>query len=184
MLFLYTTVANIFERPEGIRIAAFFILAIIIFRCSPASAGPWNCTPPTCGWTPAATGVYAPGPWPDPRHHRPRAAAPSAEATGEKLAVRHRGKPTSRNTGPLFLEVMVDDSSTSKPHWKCAALLRHGYHVLEVHGPVVPNTIASVLLHIRDVTGLMPHIYFRWTEGNPVATSCGSCSSAKARSRR
>ena len=25
-----------------------------------------------------------------------------------------------------------------------------------------------MLLHIRDVTGLMPHIYFRWTEGNPV----------------
>ena len=43
-----------------------------------------------------------------------------------------------------------------------------GYNVLEVHGPVVPNTIASVLLHIRDVTGLMPHIYFRWTEGNPI----------------
>ena len=45
---------------------------------------------------------------------------------------------------------------------------RHGYQILEVHGPVVPNTIASVLLHIRDVTGLMPHIYFRWTEGNPI----------------
>ena len=29
-MFIYTTVANIFERPEGIRIAAFFILGIIV----------------------------------------------------------------------------------------------------------------------------------------------------------
>jgi len=41
----------------------------------------------------------------------------------------------------------------------------------------VPNAIAAVLLHIRDLTGKRPHIYFDWTEGNPVAhrpssTSC------------
>ena len=30
VVFIYTTVANIFERPEGIRIAAFFILGIIV----------------------------------------------------------------------------------------------------------------------------------------------------------
>lgn len=47
--------------------------------------------------------------------------------------------------------------------------------------PVVPNTIASVLLHIRDVTGLMPHIYFRWTEGNPSATCCASPRSVRAK---
>jgi hypothetical protein len=33
----------------------------------------------------------------------------------------------------------------------------------------VPNAIAAVLLHIRDLTGECPHIYFDWTEGNPVA---------------
>ena len=30
VVFIYTTVANIFERPEGIRIASFFILGIIV----------------------------------------------------------------------------------------------------------------------------------------------------------
>ena len=33
----------------------------------------------------------------------------------------------------------------------------------------VPNAIAAVLLHIRDLTGKRPHVYFDWTEGNPVA---------------
>lgn len=64
--------------------------------------------------------------------------------------------------------MIVDDSSDFETELQVRGVIRHGYRILEVHGPVVPNTIASVLLHIRDVTGLMPHIYFRWTEGNPV----------------
>jgi hypothetical protein len=68
----------------------------------------------------------------------------------------------------MFLEVVVDDSSDFETELEVQGVLRHGFRILEVHGPVVPNTIASVLLHIRDVTGLMPHVYFRWTEGNPI----------------
>ena len=64
--------------------------------------------------------------------------------------------------------MIVDDSSDFETELQVQGVVRHGYRVLEVHGPVVANTIASVLPRIPDVTGLMPHIYFRWTEGNPV----------------
>jgi hypothetical protein len=40
--------------------------------------------------------------------------------------------------------------------------------VLTVTGSSVPNTLASLLLDIRDRTGVRPHIYFEWTEGNPL----------------
>src|SRR5204862_5478290 len=30
LVFIYTTVANVYEKPDGIKIAAFFILAIIV----------------------------------------------------------------------------------------------------------------------------------------------------------
>ena len=44
-----------------------------------------------------------------------------------------------------------------------------GYHVLRTESPAVPNAIAAFLLHLRDNTGKLPHIYFGWSEGNPLA---------------
>ena len=45
----------------------------------------------------------------------------------------------------------------------------HGeYRVIWLESPTVPNALAALLLHVRDVTGVRPHIYFEWTEGNPA----------------
>jgi hypothetical protein len=33
-----------------------------------------------------------------------------------------------------------------------------------------PTVSTAVLLAARDLTGATPHIYFAWTEGNPVAS--------------
>jgi hypothetical protein len=57
--------------------------------------------------------------------------------------------------------------------------------MLRAWGASIPNTIAAVLLKIRDQTGKVPHVYFGWTEGNPLkylATWRASSSSARATS--
>jgi hypothetical protein len=43
------------------------------------------------------------------------------------------------------------------------------YRVLRTESPAVPNAIAALLLEIRNRTGKVPHAYFGWTEGNPIA---------------
>jgi hypothetical protein len=169
LLFLYTTVANIFERPEGIRIAGFFILAIVaisllsrVMRSFELHATHVRLDTEALEFVTSAVagpiGIIA---------HEP--LRQSAEAYRRKLASATEASHFPDNATPLFLEVMVDDSSDFETALEVRGVLRHGYPVLEVHGPVVPNTIASVLLHNRDVTGLMTHIYCRWTEGNPVS---------------
>ena len=32
----------------------------------------------------------------------------------------------------------------------------------------MPNAIAALLLYMRDKTGKIPHVYFGWSEGNPI----------------
>jgi len=44
-----------------------------------------------------------------------------------------------------------------------------GYRVLRAESAAVPNAIAAFLLYLRDRTGKLPHAYFHWGSGNPVA---------------
>ncbi|TSE15777.1 amino acid transporter [Arthrobacter sp. KBS0703] len=169
VVFIYTTIANIFERPEGIRIAAVFILSIIVISLLSRVRRSFELHATHVHLDREALEFMSEvldGPLAIISHEPLRL---SAEAYREKLnsAIEVSHLPVDQRQA-LFLEVIVDDSSDFETELEVRGVVRHGYRILEVHGPVVPNTIASVLLHIRDVTGLMPHIYFRWTEGNPV----------------
>lgn len=168
VVFAYTTVANVFERPEGIRIAAIFILGIIVISLLSRVRRSFELHATRVHLDQQALEFMSStvdGPIAIIAHEPLRM---SAEAYRDKLesAIEVSHLPLAGDV--LFLEVTVDDSSDFETELHVRGVDRHGYHILEVHGPVVPNTIASVLLHIRDVTGLMPHIYFRWTEGNPI----------------
>ncbi|MDN3935860.1 MULTISPECIES: amino acid transporter [unclassified Arthrobacter] len=168
VVFVYTTVANVVERPEGIRIASIFILGIIVISLLSRARRSFELHATHVHLDRQALEFLSAeldGPLSIVAHEPLRL---SPEAYREKLESAIEVSHLPLDYQAVFLEVVVDDSSDFETELEVKGITRHGYRILEVHGPVVPNTIASVLLHIRDVTGLMPHIYFRWTEGNPV----------------
>ena len=68
-----------------------------------------------------------------------------------------------------FLEVERTDASEFD-QCLCVEGRRVGpHHVLSAKSPVVANSIAALLIHIEKTTGEVPHAYFKWKEGNPVA---------------
>ena len=69
----------------------------------------------------------------------------------------------------LFLEVRPGDVSEFTGTLRLTGVDVSGYRVLRCTSPAIPNAIAALLLHIRDETGKIPHAYFGWTEGNPLA---------------
>jgi hypothetical protein len=73
-----------------------------------------------------------------------------------------RGQPV------LFLEVTVADASDFAPPLRVTGHDIGGYRVLRGEGAAVANAIAAFLLYLRNTTGKRPHIYFDWTEGNPL----------------
>jgi hypothetical protein len=68
----------------------------------------------------------------------------------------------------LFLEVQPGDVSQFSEVLTVHGVRIDGYCVLRCQSPAIPNAIAALLLYVRDRTGHLPHVYFGWTEGNPI----------------
>lgn len=122
---LATTVANVIERPDGIRIAALFIVGIVLVSIVSRAV----------------------------RSTELRATSVRVEPTASALL--------STTAGPdrrlIAHELVVHGA------------VRHRTRVLTVRASSAPNAIAAVALQLRDREDRTPHIYFRWSQGNPIA---------------
>ncbi|WP_413250112.1 amino acid transporter [Sinomonas flava] len=167
-VFTYTTIANVVERPDGIRIAALFIVGIIVVSFASRVRRSFELRATHVRLDEQAleflTDVEQ-GPIRLIAHEPKRL---DSERYRNKLEHARAANHLPEDADILFIEIVVDDSSEFEQELDVVGIKRHGFKVLEVHSNNVPNTLAAVLLHLRNVTGLMPHIYFRWTEGNPV----------------
>ena len=68
----------------------------------------------------------------------------------------------------LFIEVQPGDASDFSDVLRVSGATIDRHRVLRCVSPAIPNAIAALLLYIRDRTGVIPHAYFGWTEGNPI----------------
>ena len=69
----------------------------------------------------------------------------------------------------VFLEVERTDASEFAEQLQVKGERCRGHCVLKARSPIVANSIAALLIHVEQMTGRVPHIYFKWKEGNPVA---------------
>jgi len=168
LVFFYTTVVNIIERPDGVKISAFFIGAIIL---TSLFSRIWRSTEIRSDAVEvdelAAEFIAV-----ESQHtirliaHRSRGDNRDEYFYKEQEIRKNNTIPTQSPV--LFLEVKISDASEFEEKIMVRGFEIDGYRVLRVQSPAVPNAIAAVLLHIRNETGKIPHAYFGWVEGNPV----------------
>jgi hypothetical protein len=169
LVFAYTTVANIIERPEGIKIASFFIATIVATSFASRVLRSTELRSTHVGLDDTAEAfvdeLAAHGPVQVIANHRDRGDVEEYEREGQAKRENHHLPP---DTPVVFFEVSVQDASTFSGALRVRGVSIGGHRVLRAESPAVPNAIAAFLLHLRQRTGQLPHVYFGWTEGNPL----------------
>jgi hypothetical protein len=169
VIFVYTTIQNIHERPEGIKIASFFILTIIfaslfsrVYRSTELRVGRIELDDQARQFIKdAAKGTIR-----IITNRRDKGDADEyAQKEHEKRTSNHipTGEPI------LFFEVTPGDASEFSGTLSIRGETVDGYRILRTESPAVPNAIAAFLLYLRDEMGKLPHVYFGWSEGNPIS---------------
>ncbi|AHH96445.1 hypothetical protein BC739_005554 [Kutzneria viridogrisea] len=167
-VFAYTTVMNIVERPDGVKIASFFILAIIVTSFVSRATRSLELRFSEVQFDETARRLIAE----HAAEGEIRIIANEPDARDEAEYVDKEREQREDNHIPagdpvLFLEITIGDSSDFTDELDVCGEERFGYKILKVNSPTVPNAIAAILMRIREDTGKVPHVYFAWAEGNP-----------------
>jgi hypothetical protein len=169
LLFAYFTVANVYDRPDGLKIASFFIGAIVfislvsrIIRSFEVRVGEVNLDVKALEivHSQARNGklrIFA---------HKPVEGC-LARQYNEK-AKEMRLAHNIIEQGAIFFEVEIGDSSDFKDEVIYVKGSMVGpYRVLRCKCIAVPNAIAALALYLRDVEHDESHFYFSWSDKNP-----------------
>ncbi|MGY0056229.1 amino acid transporter [Streptomyces sp. LZ34] len=169
-VFLYTTAVNVVERPDGVKIGACFIAGIMAVSLLSRLARAFELRVTDVDLDPMAERFVR-----DTATRRMRFIANEPDS---RDAAEYRDKIQqirADNDIPVeedfvFVEVTVRDASDFESALRVRGEVLHGrYRVLTLDGSSIPNSLAALLLQVRDLTGRRPHIYFEWTEGSPFA---------------
>ncbi|MGK4579260.1 amino acid transporter [Kitasatospora sp. HPMI-4] len=170
LVFVYTTAINVAERPDGVKIGACFIAGIILVSLLSRLARAFELRVTHVDFDDTAERFVR-----DCSHRTIRLIAnePNSRDMAEyrdKLRQIRADNDIPAEDDLVFVEVTVRDPSDFEAELKVRGEVLHDrYRVLALESSSVPNALAALLLHVRDLTGQQPHMYFEWTEGNPFA---------------
>jgi hypothetical protein len=170
LVFVYTTVANVFERPDGIKIASFFIASIVFVSMVSRVRRSLELRQDRIELDEKARRFIEEASKGDEIYviaHR-RRTGNNPDEYARKLNEQREYNRIPADAPVLFLEMDVNDPSEFEEEvLEVSGVEVGGYRVLRAESTVVPNAIAAFLLYLRNTTGKTPNCYFGWTQGNP-----------------
>lgn len=172
LVFIYTTIANIIEKPSGIKIAFFFIVSIVltsllsrVFRARELRFIGFDFANDQSKFLWESIRASE---WPILVPHRPGRRSLEEK---EKLIRREHRLP--ENMPILFIEVELHDASDFYQQPVLEVLSEEGRYMLKItRSASIAHTLAAVVLELAKV-GKPPEIHFGWTEESPVAGMIG-----------
>ncbi|MCX7849446.1 amino acid transporter [Thermus sp.] len=169
-LFLYVLGANIVERPDGVRIASFFIAATLLlsllsraFRSFELRVERFQLDEMAESFLDEMRALEAPIRL---VAHRPERGGRGVYWEKER---RIREATHIPPEDPIyFVEVFVQDPSEFAAEARVWGVEHPDARIFRILGTAAPNTLAAFLLYLRDRLGRRPHIYFEWSEESPL----------------
>lgn len=168
LVFFYTTVVNMFEQPSGIKIASLFIFCIILASFVSRALRTTEIRIDEIVLDEKAQEFL------DEFGDDDLRIVTNRRETGDVSEYRfkeHEKRVDNHipSTSPIvFFEIELGDASEFKGKLTIRGVDIDGYKILRTEASAVPNAIAGFLIYLRDTTGKIPHVYFGWSEGNPI----------------
>lgn len=170
LVFIYTTITNVIERPEGLKISLIFIFAIIIVSLLSRVFRSTELRIDKVILDKAAKRFVK-----EAIHHNSIHIVANRFEDGlvaeydRKKREMHKIHRIAENEPFLILEVTIENASEFTNSLFVEGIEVGPYRILRCKNPTVANAIAAFLLHLQHETGIVPDAYFGWTEGNPVS---------------
>ena len=171
LILLYALIENVIEKPDGLAISAFFIVGIVVISLVSRVARTTELRADVIRFDGPARRFITESLAHDGALNliANRRQAGDVREYAEKEADQRGRNAVPGTADVLFLEIDIIDPSDFGGVLDVKGVEVGGHRVLRAQSPAAPNAIAAILLALRDATGVLPHAYFEWSEGNPLA---------------
>jgi hypothetical protein len=166
LIFIYTTLVNIYERPEGLKISCIFIFTMV-FLSLVSRASRSTELRITVELDAQAQALLAENANQTVRliAWKPHKTSRDREQAIMELRERH-GAVADESI--YFIEVERGDTSEFTETIAIQGSREGPNRVLRATSPAVANAIAALLIQVKKTTGCIPQAYFHWTDVDPI----------------